>query len=88
MKNLLIIAKFTKPGFTYAMWRAAFDADAQAQSAFWRGTIVGKVDETTVMISTEVIDRETMTKFFQANGPRFADLGVEHEVYSLAPVAK
>jgi len=88
MKNLLIITKFTKPGFTYAMWRTAFDSDAQAQSAFWRGTIVGKVDDATIMISTEVIDQNAMTKFFQANGPRFADLGVEHEVYSMAPVAK
>jgi len=40
------------------------------------------------MISTEDIDQNAMTKFFQANGPRFADLGVEHEVYSMAPVAK
>jgi hypothetical protein len=39
------------------------------------------------MISTEVIDKEAMTKFFQANGPRFADLGVEHEVYSAVPMA-
>jgi hypothetical protein len=87
MKNLLIIAKFTKPGFTYSMWRPAFDADAQAQSAFWRGTIVGQIDDKGAMISTEVIDHEAMTTFFQANGPRFADLGVEHEVYALAPKA-
>ena len=83
MKNLLIIAKFTKPGFTYSMWRAAFDSDAQAQSAFWRGTIVGHVDDKTAMISTEVIDPAAMTAFLQANGPRFSDLGVEHEVYAL-----
>jgi hypothetical protein len=88
MKNLLIVTKFTKPGFTYSAWRTAFDSDAKAQSAFWRGTIVGQVDEKTVMISTEVIDKEAMTKFFQANGPRFADLGVEHEVYSMAPLAR
>ena len=85
MNNLLMIAKFTKPGFTYSMWRAAFDSDAQAQSAFWRGTIVGQVDEKTAMISTEVIDSAAMAKFLQANGPRFADLGVEHEVYSMTP---
>ena len=85
MKNLLIITKFTKPGFTYPLWRSAFDADAQAQSAFWRGTLVGKVDEQTAMISTEVIDREAMTNFLKANAPRFADMGVEHEVYSLMP---
>lgn len=40
MKNLLIVAKLTKPDVTYSMWRAVFDADAPAQSAFWRGTIV------------------------------------------------
>ena len=87
MKNLLMIAKFTKPGFTYSMWRAAFDADAQAQSVFWRGTIVGQVDDMTAMISTEVIDPVAMTAFLQANGPRFAELGVEHEVYTLTPKA-
>jgi hypothetical protein len=87
MKNLFIIAKFTKPDFTYSMWRAAFDSDARAQSAFWRGTIVGQVDQDKAMISTEVIDQAAMTAFFQANGPRFADLGVEHEVYTLTQVA-
>ena len=85
MKNLLMIAKFTKPGFTYSMWRNAFDSDAQAQSAFWRGTIVGRVDDTTAMISTEVFDPAAMKAFLQANGSRFANLGVEHEVYSMTP---
>lgn len=85
MKNLLIIVKLNKPGVTYSMWKAAFDSDAQAQSAFWSGTMVAQVDERTAMISTEVIDPAAMTKFLQANGPRFVDLGVEHEVYSLTP---
>jgi hypothetical protein len=85
MRNLLIVAKLTKCDITYSMWRAVFDADAQAQSAFWRGTIVGQVDEQTAMISTEVIDPSAMTKFLQANGPRFVDLGVDHEVYSMTP---
>lgn len=87
MKNLLIVAKLTKPDVTYSIWRSVFDADAQAQSAFWRGTIVGHVDDRTAMISTEVIDPIAMTAFLQANGPRFADLGVEHEVYALTPKA-
>jgi len=87
MKNLLIIARFTKPGFTYSMWRAAFDSDAQAQSAFWRGTIVGHVNDTTAMVSTEVTDPSAMAAFLQANGPRFAALGVEHEVYDLVAKA-
>ncbi len=87
MKNILITTTFTKPGFTYSLWRAAFDADAQAQSAFWRGTLVGQVDEKSAMIATEVIDQAAMTKFFQANGQRFADLGVAHEIYALTPIA-
>jgi hypothetical protein len=61
--------------------------DAQAQSAFWRGTLVGQVDEKSAMIATEVIDQAAMTKFFQANGQRFADLGVAHEIYALTPIA-
>jgi len=45
------------------------------------------VDDKTAMISTEVIDPAAMTAFLHANGPRFADLGVEHEVYALTPKA-
>lgn len=87
MKNLLIIVKFKNPELTYPTWRKIFDSDAQEQSAFWRGTLVGCVDDTTAMISTEIIDFAAMAAFMQANGPRFTDLGVEHEVYALTPQA-
>jgi hypothetical protein len=35
------------------------------------------------MIAKEVLDQAAMAKFYAANGGRFADLGVEHEVYAL-----
>jgi hypothetical protein len=35
------------------------------------------------MIAKEVLDQAAMAKFFEANDGRFADLGVEHEVYVL-----
>ena len=50
--NTLIIVKIKNT--TYDDWKKKFDTDAEVQSQMMRNTIVGKVDDNTAMISTEV----------------------------------
>ena len=52
--NTLIIVKIKNT--TYDEWKKKFDADAEVQSQMMRNTIVGKVDDNTAMISTEVFN--------------------------------
>ena len=52
--NTLIIVKIINT--TYDEWKKKFDSDAEVQSQMMRNTIVGKVDDETAMISTEVFN--------------------------------
>ena len=52
--NTLIIVKISN--VTYDEWKKKFDSDAEVQSKMMRNTLVGRVDENTAMISTEVFD--------------------------------
>ena len=52
--NTLIIVKISN--VNYDEWKKKFDSDAEVQSKMMRNTLVGRVDENTAMISTEVFD--------------------------------
>ena len=54
--NTLIIVKIKNT--TYDKWKKKFDEDSEVQSQMMRNTIVGKVDDNTAMISTEVFNPE------------------------------
>ena len=56
---------------------------ANAKGAFIRGRVVGKISNDNAIRSTEVFDKPTMDAFMAANAPRFADMGVKHEIYIL-----
>lgn len=86
MKHVMLIAHLDKSSLTYDAWKKIFDADKEAQSKFWKGTLVGKVDDKTAIITTEIIDQPAMMAFMAANGPRFESLKIEHEVYGLSPI--
>ena len=59
--NTFIIVKMTN--ISYENWKKKFDEDADAQSKMMRNTIVGKVDNSTAMISTEVFMSNIITVF-------------------------
>ena len=63
--NTLIIVKITN--VTYDEWKKKFDSDAEAQSKMMRNTLVGRVDENTAMISTEVFDIEMVGQFMTSD---------------------
>ena len=44
-----------------------FDSDAEVQFQMIRNTIVGKVDDNTAMISTEVFNAETTVQFMSSD---------------------
>ena len=44
-----------------------FDADAEVQSQMMRNTIVGKVDDETAMISTEVFNPDMVGQFMSSD---------------------
>ena len=62
--NTLIIVKIKNT--TYDEWRKKFDADAEVQSQMMKNTIVGKVDDNTAMISTEVFNPEMIGQFMSS----------------------
>ena len=63
--NTLIIAKMTK--VTYDDWKIKFDEDAEVQSKMMRNTTVGKVDDNTEMVLTEVFNPEIVQEFMNSD---------------------
>ena len=81
--NTLIIVKIKNT--TYDKWKKKFDEDSEVQSQMMRNTIVGKVDDNTAMISTEVFNPEMIEQFMQSEAFKQMEqeLGLSHEVYQL-----
>ena len=81
--NTLIIVKIKNT--TYDEWRTKFDADAEVQSQMMRNTIVGKVDNNTAIITTEVFNPEMIGQFMSSDEFKHMEqeLGLSHEVYQL-----
>ena len=81
--NTLIIVKMTNT--TYDNWKKKFDEDADAQSKMMRNTIVGKVDNSTAMISTEVFNPEMVGEFMTSDEFKNMEkeMGLSHEVFQL-----
>ena len=81
--NTLIIVKIKNT--TYDEWKKKFDSDAEVQSQMMRNTIVGKVDDETAMISTEVFNPDMVGQFMSSHEFKQMEkeLGLSHEVYQL-----
>ncbi len=81
--NTLILVKISN--VTYDEWKKKFDSDSEAHSKMMRNTLVGKVDEKTAMISTEIFDQEMVGQFMTSDEFKKMEqeLGLSHEVYRL-----
>ena len=81
--NTFIIVKIKNT--TYDEWKKKFDADAEVQSQMMKNTIVGKVDDNTAMISTEVFNPQMIGGFMSSDEFKKMEeeLGLSHEVYQL-----
>ena len=81
--NTLIIAKMTK--VTYNDWKNKFDEDAEVQSKMMRNTTVGKVDDNTAMVLTEVFNPEMVQEFMNSDDFKEMEtnLGLSHDVYKV-----
>ena len=84
--NTLIIAKMTK--VTYDDWKTKFDEDAEVQSKMMRNTTVGKVDNNTAMVLTEVFNPEMVQEFMNSNDFKEMEtkLGLSHDVYKVEKI--
>ena len=69
----------------YEEWKKLFDKDAEAQAKMMQNTIVGKVDDNTAMICTEVTDKIMVNEFMtSADFKKMEEeLGLTHEVYKI-----
>ena len=81
--NTLIIVNIKNT--TYDEWKKKFDDDSEVQSQMMRNTIVGKVDDNTAMISTEVFNPKMVEQFMSSDEFKQMEqeLGLSHEVYQL-----
>ena len=81
--NTLIIVNIKNT--TYDEWKKKFDEDSEVQSQMMRNTIVGKVDDNTAMISTEVFNPEMVEQFMSSDEFKQMEqeLGLSHDVYQL-----
>ena len=81
--NTLIIVNIKNT--TYDEWKKKFDEDSEVQSQMMRNTIVGKVDDNTAMISTEVFNPEMVGQFMSSDEFKQMEqeLGLSHDVYQL-----
>ena len=84
--NTLIIAKMTK--VTYDYWKIKFDEDAEVQSKMMRNTTVGKVDNNTAMVLTEVFNPEKVQEFMNSDDFKEMEtnLGLSHDVYKVEKI--
>ena len=84
--NTLIIAKMTK--VNYDDWKIIFDEDAEVQSKMMRNTTVGKVDDNTAMVLTEVFNPEMVQEFMNSDDFKEMEtnLGLSHEVYKVEKI--
>ena len=82
--NTLILVKISN--VTYDEWKKKFDSDSEAHSKMMRNTLVGKVDEKTAMISTEIFDQEMVGQFMTSDEFKKMELelGLSHKVYQLS----
>ena len=80
--NTLIIVKISN--VTFDEWKKKFDSDAEVQSKMMRNTLVGRVDENTAMISTEVFNQEMVGQFMTSDEFKKMEqeLGLSHEAVS------
>ena len=81
--NTLIIVKMSK--IKYEDWKSKFDEDNEIQSKMMKNTIVGRVNENTAMICTEVFNPDMVAEFMHSDEFKNMeeDLGLSHEVYQL-----
>ena len=81
--NTLIIVKIKNT--TYDKWKKKFDEDSEVQSQMMKNTIVGKVDDNTAMISTEVFNPQMIEEFMSSDEFKQMEeeLGLSHDVYQL-----
>ena len=85
--NTLIIAKMSK--VTFEDWKVKFDEDAEVQSKMMRNTRVGKVDDHTAMVFTEVFNPEMVQEFMNSDDFKNMEtnLGLSHEVYKVEKIS-
>ena len=84
--NTFIIVKIKNT--TYDDWKKKFDSDAEVQSQMMRNTIVGKVDNNTAMVLTEVFNPEMVQEFMNSDDFKEMEtnLGLSHEVYKVEKI--
>ena len=65
-----------------------FDEDSEVQSKMMRNTRVGKVDDNTAMVFTEVFNPEMVQEFMNSDDFKQMEtnLGLSHEVYKIEKI--
>ena len=73
---------------TYDDWKIKFDEDAEVQSKMMRNTTVGKVDDNTAMVLTEVFKPEMVQEFMNSDDFKEMEtsLGLSHDVYKVEKI--
>ena len=85
MLNTMLVVKMTKSNYTE--WKKLFDEDAEKQEKFMKDTLVGKIDENTAVVTSDVFDPEGMQTHISdpEQSKIFEEMGIEHTVYMLQP---
>ena len=85
MLNTMIVVKITKTNYTE--WKKLFDGDAENRAKFMRDALVGKVDENTAIVTSDIFDPEGMKQALSDPelGKSFEEMGIEHTIYMLQP---
>ena len=73
---------------TYDDWKIKFDEDSEVQSTMMRNTTVGKVNDNTAMVLTEVFNHEMVQEFMNSDDFKEMEtnLGLSHEVYKVEKI--
>jgi len=82
--QMLIIVNLSEQ-LNFEKWAEVYDGDAEKRATFMKDSMYGKVNDQTAMVKFTVTNPEVMQAHMREKAPMFEELGISHEVYTVAP---
>ena len=82
--EMLIVVNLNEK-LSYDQWAELYEADSEIRSAFMSNSIHAKVSDHQAMVKFSVTNPEAMQSHMEKNAPRFEELGISHEAYTITP---
>ena len=82
--EMLIIVNLSEK-LTFEKWAEVYEGDVEKRSTFMKDSFYGKVNDKKVMLKFTVTNQEAMQAHMSTSAQKFEELGIKHEIYTVAP---